>query len=402
MRSSEAAFALLAVLAAWTGPAEAQQPAQGFALDRLYLSAPGGGWFVMDTLDMRGGLGGVMSLTTDYARDPLRVRTSEGSQRATVVSDEALADFGFAATYGRFRAYLNFGVPLTVAGPGGIVGGYQYAPPSSGQAFTPPGVNLGTAPDALADTRVGFDVRLLGSAWSAFRLGVGAQLLVPSPNTPQSSYLTDGTFRAMGRVLVAGDVGRFTYAGQVGVHVRPLDDSPTPGGPQGNELLFGVAGGARLPVPGHARTLIVGPEVYGASALRSLFGSTGTELEGLLTARIEGTADDGPQVRVKLGAGGGITSQVGAPDWRLVFAIELFDHSGDRDKDGITDTKDACPDVKGVRTKDPKTNGCPIDADADGIPYGEDACPDAAGLMTADPKTNGCPQRPDFPRRPEP
>src|SRR6202030_955559 len=31
----------------------------------------------------------------------------------------------------------------------------------------------------------------------------------------------------------------------------------------------------------------------------------------------------------------------------------------DRDHDGIPDTEDACPDVPGVHTDDPKTNGCP-------------------------------------------
>jgi outer membrane protein OmpA-like peptidoglycan-associated protein len=31
----------------------------------------------------------------------------------------------------------------------------------------------------------------------------------------------------------------------------------------------------------------------------------------------------------------------------------------DRDKDGVPDTEDACPDVPGIHTDDPKTNGCP-------------------------------------------
>ena len=364
MRSSEAraslAFVALAVFQSWTGRVEAQQQAQGYALDRLYLSAPGGGWFVMDTLDMHGGLGGGMSLTTGYAHDPLRVRTTDGSQRLTAVSDEALADFAFAATYGRFRAYLNFDMPLTVAGRDGIVGSYQFMAPNSGQAFTPSGVNPGTAPDTFADARVGFDARLMGSARSPLRLGVGAQLLVPTPNTVQSEYLTDGTFHAMGRLLFAGDVAAFTYAGQVGVHIRPLDESPTPGGPQGSELLFGVAAGPKFPVgKDHAMSLVVGPEVFGETAFRSLFSSGATGVEGLLTGRLEGTADDGPQIRVKLGAGGGLDARFGAPEWRMVLAVELFDHHGDSDRDGVSDAKDACPSVPGAKTRDPKTNGCP-------------------------------------------
>jgi OOP family OmpA-OmpF porin len=65
----------------------------------------------------------------------------------------------------------------------------------------------------------------------------------------------------------------------------------------------------------------------------------------------------------------------------------------DRDADGVFDDEDACPDVPGIRTSDPKTNGCPRgDRDHDTIFDDEDACPDEAGIRTNDPKTNGCPR----------
>ena len=54
---------------------------------------------------------------------------------------------------------------------------------------------------------------------------------------------------------------------------------------------------------------------------------------------------------------------------------------------------DACPDVAGVATTDPKTNGCPADRDHDGIPDAIDACPDTAGVANADATKNGCPAR---------
>ena len=54
-------FATLTAAVAWSTTARAQQQAEGFGVERLYLSAPGGGWFVMDSLDMRGGLGGAMA-----------------------------------------------------------------------------------------------------------------------------------------------------------------------------------------------------------------------------------------------------------------------------------------------------------------------------------------------------
>lgn len=385
-----------AALAAWEGRAQAQcapQEVPGFALDRLYLSAPGGGWTVMDTLDMHGGLGGAVGLTTEYAHDPLRVRTTDGSQRLTVVADEAIADFGFAATYDRWRLSVNLDMPLDIAGNGGTVGAYTYCAPNSGQPFTPAGVNPATSPDAFADGRIGLDVRILGAYESAFRLGAGAQLFVPSPNTYQSQYLTDGTFRAMGRILFAGDVDWFSYAGQIGIHLRPYSDAPVAGSPEGSELLFGAAAGWKYAVDAK-RALIVGPEVYGETALSAFFGTTTTGVEGLVTARIEGTASDGPQIRVKLAAGGGLDAHFGAPEWRMVAGIELFDHSTDSDGDGVSDSKDACPRVPGKRTKDPKTNGCPPDRDGDGVPDAEDACPDVPVGNGEDAGARGCPPRP--------
>jgi len=56
--------------------------------------------------------------------------------------------------------------------------------------------------------------------------------------------------------------------------------------------------------------------------------------------------------------------------------------SGDSDKDGVSDKKDKCPDVPGLK----EFEGCP-DTDGDGIQDGEDGCPDEPGSV----ENNGCP-----------
>lgn len=56
----------------------------------------------------------------------------------------------------------------------------------------------------------------------------------------------------------------------------------------------------------------------------------------------------------------------------------------DRDKDGIADDKDECPDEAGAK----KFNGCP-DKDGDGIPDKKDRCPEDAGLE----EFEGCPDK---------
>ena len=314
--SRNRALGLAVLLLAMASASRVQASPQGFAVERFYPSAPGGGWLVMDTLDLQGDLGGAMALSLGYARNPLRI--ADGSQSLAVVSDQAFADFGFAITYSRFRLTLNMAMPLVIAGESGTVGG---------TSFTAPSVNPGATPDTLSDCRLGFDGRVLGQPNGRFRLGAGAQLVIPSGH--RADYDTDGSFRAMGRLLFAGDVGRLTYAGQVGVHIRPLDDSPTPGSPRGSELLFGAAGGAKLPVGGSSDwAMVVGPEIYGATAFRSFLDSNGTALEGVLSGRLEGTRADKVQLRLKLGVGAGLNQQFGAAEWRVVVGIEVFNHNG--------------------------------------------------------------------------
>jgi hypothetical protein len=325
-RSAPALSAAFVIVTAWASRGEAQQQPnpQGFAVERFYPAAPGGGWLVMDDLDMRGGLGGVVEISGGYARKPLQLRTSDGSQHLTVVSDQAFADVGIAVTYDRYRLYFNLDGPLSVRGEGGPLGSYQ---------LTAPSVTLGSNPDTISDLRVGFDTRLLGSAKSSFRIGAGAQLIIPSGN--RSDYVTDGTYRGMARVLFAGDAGAMTYAWQLGMHIRPLDDSPAPGSPQGSELIFGLAAGPKFSVGSDGTVLVIGPEIYGETAFRSFLRSTATGLEGLLTGRFEPAKGNAAQLRVKLGTGGGINSHFGAPEWRIVVALEVLDHYAGRDNGGV-------------------------------------------------------------------
>ena len=59
----------------------------------------------------------------------------------------------------------------------------------------------------------------------------------------------------------------------------------------------------------------------------------------------------------------------------------------DVDGDGITDTKDKCPNVAGVRGN----RGCPWpDSDGDSVLDKDDKCPGEAGTVA----NNGCPEDP--------
>jgi hypothetical protein len=295
------------------GTRAAAQQAQGFNVERFYPSAPGAGWFVMDDLDIHGDVGGAMQVTAAYDRDPLLV--GSGASRLAVVSDRAFANFGGSMWYKRWRFYLNFDLPAVVYGSSGVVGGYT---------FTAPNVDPTTLPDPVGDVRLGTDMRVFGDPHGPFRFGIGAQVFYPSGRS--QDYDTDGTFHAMFRALFAGNTDHFTYAAHIGTHLRWFDESQTPGSPKGSELLYGIAAGPIMPIGTSSWALVVGPEIYGATALRAFFSPTSTALEGLLSARLEGTRDDTIQIRIKLGAGVG-NGQFGAPEWRVLTSIEIFNHN---------------------------------------------------------------------------
>lgn len=64
-----------------------------------------------------------------------------------------------------------------------------------------------------------------------------------------------------------------------------------------------------------------------------------------------------------------------------------FGSGKDSDNDGVSDSKDKCPDTPAGVAVDKK--GCPLDRDKDGVADYLDTCPDAAGTAMM----NGCPDR---------
>ena len=73
---------------------------------------------------------------------------------------------------------------------------------------------------------------------------------------------------------------------------------------------------------------------------------------------------------------------VAANFWQASASLLFRFGNTDRDKDGILDKDDRCPDTPGLA----EFQGCP-DTDGDGIPDIDDQCPDVAGPV----ENNGCP-----------
>jgi len=169
----------------------------------------------------------------------------------------------------------------------------------------------------------------------------------------------------------------------------------------GTEMMFGGAFGFLLA----DRMLQIGPEIYGSTLMvgdDSFSGDT-TNLEAIVGARYR----IGDFV-LGAGAGPGITRGIGTPALRVLASFAYAPPPpkpappppprrlppSDRDKDGIPDKVDACPDEPGVKSEDPDKHGCPPpppDRDGDGILDRYDACPDTKGVASDDPAQNGCP-----------
>jgi OOP family OmpA-OmpF porin len=373
------ALAAVAALGFFAGrPTRAHaQAAPGFALNRFEPSERGSEWFVNDPLDLRGKVRPALGIVADYGYKPYVLLNPDGSENTSVVSSQLFLHVGGSLVLiDRVRLAVSLPIALAQSGDDGprAVGGQLIAAPTRG---------------GVGDLRLAADVRVLGEYGSPFTLAGGLRAWLPTGD--QAQYLGDDGVRIGPHASVAGDVGRFAYAASLGFTYR-AHDQPFAGHATGSQVDFGIAGGLRA----LDRRLLIGPELWGSTIVSNsdaVFGGRTTPLALLLSGHY--SAGD---VRVGLGMGPGLSAAAGTAAFRVVASLEYApgvraptEAPSDRDGDGIVDGADACPDVVGVKTGDPKTNGCPADRDGDAIVDAADACPDVAGVKTDDPKTNGCP-----------
>lgn len=353
----------------------------GFAVNRFDPAERGSSWFVLDSVAIQGHLRPALGVTGDWGYKPLVVYNADGSERGAIIEHQIVSHVGGSLV---LVDRLRLGVSLPIA---------LYQTGDAPQAL---GVRTASPETSVGDLRLGADVRVLGSPSSAFVAALGAGLYLPTGSRAQ--YTGDGNTRLSPRVSVAGEVDlssslAFAYGGRLGFNYRPLTERVATNR-LGSELTIAASAGLKL----LDKTLLVGPEIYGSSITSSgsLFEKATSPLEGVLGAHYTVAKD----LRLSTGVGTGLTRGWGSPIVRVLLALEYAPgYDDDPDHDSIPSSVDACPNVAGVRTNDPKTNGCPpppppprqSDRDHDGIDDPVDACPDVPGVMSADPTKNGCP-----------
>jgi OOP family OmpA-OmpF porin len=366
-------IAALASAAALSSAASAQSnPADAsLALNRFSPAPAGDRFFGVQSPYAAGAPGLHLMLLADYAKDPLVLRReSDGEKVGAVVSDQLFFHLnGSFALWNRLN--LNVEVPVALVQSGEDPTTRTTAYPS------PSGADFG-------DIRLGARVVLLGKYYDPLQLSIGGYVWLP---TGSGSFTSDGELRGQPVLTLGGRTDKWVWALSGGPEIR----TSQPYGPvQQGTMMSGGAGIAYL--FGAKRQFQVGPEMSLATVLEDT-ESRNTNAEILLGGKWRFM----PRWEAGLGAGPGLTSGLGSPSVRVVaslaFTPEPAKDPVDRDKDGIVDEKDACPDVPGVKSDDPKKNGCPLppDRDKDGILDQDDACPDVPGIADADPKKNGCP-----------
>jgi outer membrane protein OmpA-like peptidoglycan-associated protein len=375
-RCASGAFALAASLFG------ASAFAQGLPLDKFDPAPAGDRFFGVPSPFVAGHLTPHAGVLLDYAHNPLVIRSlSDNKNVGSVVSSQLFLHVNAAfALWDRLQINLDLPIALLQRGDSPTAGGAAFPSPDKAQ---------------LGDLRAGLRVRIFGDYHDAFQLGVGGYVYIPTG--AKDAFVGTGKVRGQAHLLLGGRAAdRVVWSLAAGPQISGTQSFA--GVTQGTAINVGAGVGVLL---GESRHLQIGPEAYASFTVAKDDKSAqdalkrATNLEVLLDARYR-VIDD---LEISLGAGPGLTAGLGTPDFRGVFMIAYTPEQkklvppSDRDGDGITDDVDACPDVKGVPSEDPKKHGCPppSDRDGDGITDDVDACPDVKGVPNEDPKKHGCP-----------
>ncbi|MBX3226353.1 MAG: OmpA family protein [Labilithrix sp.] len=369
--------------------ASAQRVLEGFAVQKFEPSERGSEWFGNESLDLRGKIRPAVGVVSDFSRRSLIIFEDNDNVRGSVIRNQVfLHPGGSLVLFDRLRLAVNVPIQVFVDGNSATVFRDETGAGVVTTSFAEPANS-----SAMGDLRFGADVRLAGVYGDPFTVAAGLQVWAPTGST--ANYASDGHARLKPRVMVAGDIGAFTYAGSVGVNFRTRGYERMGPAGIGHELNLTAALGAKV----LDKTLTVGPEMWMSSVM-----TNNRFLEKKWTPLEVGAGAHyliANQVRVGAALMGGPVRAWSNPVYRIIAMAEWAPGVvDDRDGDGIPDNEDACPDQKGVRSAEPSRNGCPevapqqvagpTDRDNDGIPDQQDACPDVPGVKTDDPTTNGC------------
>lgn len=371
MRASAWLVAACTATALSSAPVRAQDVEPGFSVSHLVLAGADSEWFTGESLNREGHGDLSTNLVFDWAGSPLVVYDADGAEIAEVVSRQVILHGGVAyQLWDRLRLHVDIPVVVGQAGRDVQIGNTQL-------------IAHGGA--AMGDLQVGVSDRIYGEVNGVFRLGVGFRFFAPTGK--QSAYAGDGKPHLLPRLNVAGDAGLFSYAANLGVHARLVDD-PVSANSVGSEMALGASVGVNL----LERHLLVGAEamtnIRFKAANNDLFEPNRAAGEIIFGAHY--TSDT--RIRSGVGIAPGLSEATGSPRFRVLASLAyvpkhtpkpapepeqapapepapppaaqpqpeaVASAAADRDEDGIADTADECPEKPGPPSTQSGWHGCP-------------------------------------------
>jgi outer membrane protein OmpA-like peptidoglycan-associated protein len=301
-------------------------------------------------------LSGGASLSIDYGRLPLELRTPAGDE--PVISDLTTADLVVHLSVLR-RIRLEAALPFNSSAAAGP------------QSFAGTG-----------DARLSLQATLVDPGHHPIGLALRPFLVLPTGDADR--YLSDGALSPGGMLVVHRQGERLELAVAAGVRWLP----PSADGSARRDQLLGSLGLSFALDP----RFRLGAELFGATQLEAPFAHAAqSPLEALGT--VHATVRRG--LVVALGAGTALTEGVGGPRFRGLFQVAGTFPTGERDRDGdgIADRIDGCPDSAEDRDGFQDADGCPDpDNDGDGLADRQDQCPDTAEDFDHFLDQDGCPE----------
>ncbi len=230
---------------------------------------------------------------------------------------------------------------------------------------------------SLGDLRLG-----LKYAFPLGKLGVGFKLNVYLPTGDADSFNSSDGVNIEPGFLLDYRFDKFLLAFNVSYMLK-LSDAKMGNIKQNDEISFKFGG--KYFVTDDFELML---ELFGAFQTVDAFKKKEeTPLELMLTANYY-LGD------IKFTGGGaiGLVSGVGTPLFRVLVGIGYVQRDPDKDKDGILNKDDKCPEKAEDKDGFEDADGCPdLDNDKDGILDAQDKCPDKAEDKDGFKDEDGCP-----------
>jgi OOP family OmpA-OmpF porin len=364
---------LASLLVALGSGVSAQAQNRSFDVQLFHPAVGPKGYITLDSADVPGHLLFNVGLLGNYQYGAFALDSTVtdrfGDDRTTrldVVRHQAMAElYGAVGLFNLFE--VGVAVPMTLY--------------LAGDDFDSTGAGTGAQIHArgIGDLRVDAKAALLAFGRDqAFVLGLAAGATFPTAD--EAAFRGEKGVTGHGRALLEYQSSeRFRAVIMVGGLLR--EKSSLFRAVMGNQLLYGAAVDYRV-----LRDMSVLAEVSGRVGSTSYADANPAEFDLAIRAYLPA------MFSLTMGAGVGLDHGIGSPMIRGFLGLGWAPDFRDRDRDGILDAVDRCPDEPEDKDGFQDDDGCPDeDNDNDGIPDAVDKCPNQAEDFDGFQDEDGCP-----------